>query len=311
LIAELVERHRLRGRTVVEIGCGKGEFLSRLCTAAGCDGIGFDPSYVAGRDSVAPGVSIIPQLYAAEHPQALGDLICARHVIEHLQRPKDLLRTLRAALGHRTTPLFFETPRFEWIVEQRAFWDIFYEHCSYFAMPVLARLFEESGFTVTARRSVFGGQYQWIEALQGTPTTAGPDSNREDDLRRWAGEIQFFADAWAERQAFWRRHMRALAGRGPCAVWGAGAKGVTFLNMLGLDSETVPLVVDISQRKQGKYIPGTGQPVVGPAALVENGVASVLVMNPYYVDEIRAILGTLGLHPDVIPLDGAHRRTDR
>ena len=33
------------GKTVLEIGCGKGEFLVALCERAGCRGIGIDPGY--------------------------------------------------------------------------------------------------------------------------------------------------------------------------------------------------------------------------------------------------------------------------
>src|SRR5579859_3841448 len=43
LAADLVDRYDLRGKTVAEIGCGKGEFLGMLCELGDNAGIGFDP----------------------------------------------------------------------------------------------------------------------------------------------------------------------------------------------------------------------------------------------------------------------------
>ena len=45
LATRLLDRFGLRGKTVLEIGCGKGEFLCLLCELGGCRGIGFDPGY--------------------------------------------------------------------------------------------------------------------------------------------------------------------------------------------------------------------------------------------------------------------------
>src|SRR6185503_2655419 len=43
LAVDWARRFDLAGKTVVEIGCGKGEFLSLLCAVSGARGIGFDP----------------------------------------------------------------------------------------------------------------------------------------------------------------------------------------------------------------------------------------------------------------------------
>ena len=48
-------------------------------------------------------------------------------------------------------------------------------------------------------------------------------------------------------------------------MWGAGARGVTLLNML--NDSRIEYAVDINPRKQGKYVPGTGQQIVEPTFL--------------------------------------------
>lgn len=302
LAARLTRRHHLAGKTVVEIGCGKGEFLSRLCAAAGCRGLGFDPSYVAERDGVAPGVTIVSRRYEPEAASLVGDLICARHVIEHLARPGELLRAIRGAVGDRPdVGVFFETPRLEWILEHAAFWDLCYEHSSYFSMPVLGELFRRNGFEVTEHLPAFGDQYQWLETRPVAPGGA-PRPPEAGALAGLAQAVRAFAAACTASREAWRARVSELARRGPCAVWGAAAKGVIFLNVLGLDAGTVPLVVDINPRKQGRHVPGTGQRVIAPTALRAHGVRSVLVMNPNYAEEIRGQLQAENLDPELIVL---------
>ncbi|HFB98404.1 MAG TPA: SAM-dependent methyltransferase, partial [Bryobacterales bacterium] len=49
LAERLVERHGLRQKKLIEIGCGKGEFLTLLCELGRNTGVGFDPAYVRER----------------------------------------------------------------------------------------------------------------------------------------------------------------------------------------------------------------------------------------------------------------------
>src|SRR5215469_8172432 len=62
----IINRYRLFGKRIVEIGCGSGEFLRLLCSA-GNHGEGYDPSQPASR-SVAGrgGVEIIGRNFAVE-----------------------------------------------------------------------------------------------------------------------------------------------------------------------------------------------------------------------------------------------------
>ena len=49
-------------------------------------------------------------------------------------------------------------------------------------------------------------------------------------------------------------------------------------------------------------MPGTGHEIVAPEALVEVRPTVVVVMNPAYVDEIRAELDRLGVAAEVTAL---------
>jgi hypothetical protein len=62
----------------------------------------------------------------------------------------------------------------------------------------------------------------------------------------------------------------------------------------------VPYVVDINPHKQGAFMPGTGQQVVGPESLVEFQPDTVILMNPVYRDEVSRQLVSLGLAPELV-----------
>ena len=86
LADELVERYDLHGKTIVEIACGKGDFLAQLCNKGGNHGIGFDPSYEPGRhsDEILHNVTIVQDYYSDSYADLQADLICCRHALEHM-----------------------------------------------------------------------------------------------------------------------------------------------------------------------------------------------------------------------------------
>ena len=51
LAADLVKRHQLYNKDIIEIGCGDGDFLALLCELGNNRGLGFDPSHVPDLDS--------------------------------------------------------------------------------------------------------------------------------------------------------------------------------------------------------------------------------------------------------------------
>jgi len=89
----------------------------------------------------------------------------------------------------------------------------------------------------------------------------------------------------------------AQEGRG-VVLWGGGSKAVSFLTTLGLDSE-VEAAVDINPFKQGKFVPGSGHPIIAPEDLPGLDPGLVIVMNPIYVEEVSLQLASLGLSPQV------------
>jgi hypothetical protein len=97
----------------------------------------------------------------------------------------------------------------------------------------------------------------------------------------------------------WQSTLRTLNQAGKrVVIWGGGARGVTFLNIVDTD-RTVEFAVDINPRKAGAFVAGTGQQLIPPAALQSYKPDVVLLMNPIYHQEVSAMLSALGLKAEI------------
>jgi SAM-dependent methyltransferase len=301
LAGDLAARHGLRGKDIIEIGSGKGDFLALLCELGQNRGVGFDPTYEPDRlqQEAAGRIQIIPDLYSDQYGHLACDFLCCRHTLEHVQAPAAFLKSIRRALGEkRETVVFFEVPNVLYTLRHQGIWDIIYEHVSYFWAQPLSRLFAECGFRVRDVRETYEGQFLCIEAVPGA-AGEGALYGREE-LARVAAEARSFGQTFRVQVEASRQELERIRQRGQRAViWGAGSKGVTFLNIFR-DCESLQYAVDINPHKQGKFVPGTGQAIVPPSFLTQHKPDVVFLMNPIYREEIAEQLAGLAIEAEVV-----------
>ena len=301
LAADLVARHELRQRELVEIGAGQGDFLRMLCDLGDNRGIGFDAAYVPHEeDGLDERVRFIGEFAWQEHIDSAPDMIYARHVLEHIEKPAEFVAVIREAIGDKKdTLVFLEVPNMAYTLRELAIWDIIYEHCGYFSPQSLSCLLSRGGFDVLATRDAFGGQFLTIEAF---PATSASEEGcaKNDDLDDVTAQVDAFADEFRQKVMMWRQRLAAWQAQGKRVVaWGAGSKGVTFLNIMQAQDQ-VPYIVDINPRKLGMHVVGTGQEIVAPEALVAYQPDVVILMNPIYREEIAQMLADLGVTAEIV-----------
>ena len=302
----LFRRFHLKGKDLIEIGCGQGDFLYSLCELGRNRGVGFDPSFAPerARSNGHQNIRFVRDYFSSQYAEYACDFLCCRHVLEHIEEPQEFLRNIRKALdGRKQAKLYFEVPNALFTLRGMGIWDPIYEHRSYFTRHALRQMFTSSGFRVLSVRERFGRQFLCLDAGMAASgkRSAKVALGEHKQLQRLATDVRNFAGAYRRKVEWHRAFLHESTRRGKkIALWGAGSKAVNFLNVFRRE-EAVEFVVDLNPFKQGMYIPGTGQKIVAPEFLLNYRPDYVVAMNPIYRGEIAAKLETLGLDTEVIP----------
>lgn len=308
IVQHLVSTYGLAGGTAVEIGCGRGEFLRMLLHQGLRSGIGFDPGRPSEGDTDhEAGITIIGDVFTPSlAPYA--DIVCSRYVLEHVPHPVDLLRSVRKAYrSHPARVVYTEVPDGAFMLDELGIWDPLFEHPSYFTSSSLAHALRLAGFVPGPIGVRFGRQFLAAEAT--FPQQGAPGMVAEPPAARAFGD---FADRFRTTLLDWQDWLDHARWEGwRVALWGAGAKGVTFLNLLDRSANAIKQVVDINPLKAGAFTAGTGHRIVPPAALQEHPPDKLLVMNSEYEAEIRQTLDRLGLDVELIVVSGRLPPLDR
>jgi len=288
-----VEQYDLRGKRVLEIGSGKGEFLLALHELGIGEGIGIDPGFVPERADKSPGLTWIRDLYSERYAELRADAVVCRHTLEHIQPVGEFMRLVRSALAGGE-PVLFELPDVLRALREGAFWDLYYEHVSYFSPGSLARLFRSTGFDVQELELDYDDQYILLGArANGTGAASQPLEEPADEVARAVDEFRL---AYATQVERWSEELAAAERP---VIWGAGSKGVSFLTTLGAGAG-IELAVDVNPYKQQRWLAGSGVRVVAPAALREHRPDLVVAMNPIYLEEIERDLARLGVETRLV-----------
>jgi SAM-dependent methyltransferase len=299
LAEQLIGRYDLIGKEIVEIGCGKGEFLSLLCELGGNDGTGYDPSFIPARsDGASANITFKRENFSETTVQSAPDLVCCKMTLEHIFETRRFVQSVRRiASPERGTIVFFQVPDVRRVLAEAAFWDVYYEHCAYFSPSSLAHVFRNAGFEILRVSTGYDDQYLTIEARpttrETTPLTPLPESDGRD-AEELAKSVAGYAEAATRSAANWAAKIRATARSGGRTVlWGSGSKAVAFLSSVGVDQE-IEYLVDINPYRHGRFVPGSGKQIVGPDFLSDYRPDLVIAMNPIYRAEIARDLDRLG-----------------
>jgi SAM-dependent methyltransferase len=302
LAKRLVEKFALNNKRILEIGCGKGDFLTLLCELGQNYGVGIDPAFIKGRiDSKSTErITFIQDYYSDRYKGYQSDFVCCRHTLEHIPNTSEFVGSIRRAIGKNyDTAVFFEVPDVIRVLRELAFWDIYYEHCSYFSPGSLARLFRFSKFSVTDLYRDFDDQYLMIEAKP-VSHSSKKTHELEESVEELAELVKYFSKQSQDELTLWKKRLQKLkADKKRIAVWGSGSKCVAFMTTLNVKSE-IDCVVDINPYRQGKFIPGAGKKIMPPDFLKKLNPDVTIVMNPAYSNEIQQMLEELGVSTEII-----------
>jgi len=297
-----IDKYGIKDKDIIEIGCGKGDFISLICELGNNRGIGIDPAYVEGRQTPNPNLKFIKEFYSKEHGDLPNDVIACRHTLEHIHGTYEFLKTIRSSIKKgKENIIFFEVPSIIRILKIQAFWDIFYEHCTYMSPGSLARVFRNNNFEILDMYLEYEEQYLFIEAKPASKPSSKIHKLEEsvDELWELAKEfvikINHTLDKWRTLLSEYKKENKKVV------IWGGGSKSVGFLTQFH-DLGLIEHVVDINPHMTGNFIPGIGIQYKNPEFLEAYEPDVVVIMNGVYKDEIKKLLLEMDLEPELICL---------
>jgi hypothetical protein len=262
----LRDNYEITDKTVVDIGAGDGLFLERFSEAS-CRNrcIAFEPG-IESESCIAVGLETVADYFIPERdiPRFNPDVLVCRHVLEHMERPREFVAEL-AYYARERRPLFVaEVPCIDEAVRQGRFGDYLYEHVSNFTKTSFLAMFESAGWITSDLYTTYNHEVLvWI----GRPNRGAFVAPKpKPDPQTVAALLKFI-----------------LRGNKSYAFWGGTGKGAAFLNACGIVEGRV---IDSDSRKAGRHVPGTGQLIEHSTALWTDPVDTIIITTRWRAADI-------------------------
>lgn len=253
--------------SVCDIGCYDGGMLSRLPRGVGRIGVDIDqPAVERARIQDPAGTYVVGDLheFRIPHPPTVYTMF---HVLEHVERPRDLLCNLLDQSDSKTR-LVIEVPILELVKTQDVCGFFSTQHLTHFTRRTLRQTVESTGWSIV--------EWQEQESYNGCRILCQPSAVPAQEISIRSGlveDIELLHRVLADWNSYLAKHAKtllALESTEHVVIWGAGMHTETLqaryslLTSLGVKKWTL---IDSDPIKIGSS--WRGVEVLGPAALRE------------------------------------------
>lgn len=254
--------------SIIEVGCGQGEFLEFLSTL-GFKTFGFDPVLrktsgilfnclwsIENEVTHIPRVSQLPKLYLM------------RCVLPHIPAPFDFLNSIFDFAPNCAVLLEFQ--RREWIQENGIWPQISHDHVNIFSISDFSDHYNLISSGIFAE-----GEWAYVllekrNFIEKNRSFEGSYSSFESIFEIRDSDLSFLAEQ-----------------KKPIAIYGAAGKGIVFGYTLSQYGLSEVLAIDDDSNRHGLFMDASGIMVVPPnsaLSVLENG-SNIVVMNPSHVSK--------------------------
>ena len=280
-----VEAQSLRGRKILEIGCGGGEYLSIL-EKSGVDAYGVEYSPSAVERCVNNGLKVTTGFVDGPGAIVKGGPFDAFLILNFLEHLPDQCATLRGIFNNLTADGIglIEVPNFDMIVRKKLFSEFTADHLFYFTRNTLTTTLSRNGFDILECSEEWHG---YILSAIVRKRSRLDLSELQDCQTHLIAELSEYVHRFNDKRV---------------AIWGAGHQAFALMSMMDV-TQRIRYVVDSAPFKQGKFTPATHLPIVAPSTLESDPVDAVIVMAASYSDEVAGIVREeFGRRMDVVIL---------
>ena len=269
-----IEFASLEGKKIIEVGCGRGEFLGMLLDFP-VEGYGTEHKKDLVEIAKKAGLRVDEDFPESEdHIFKNGpfDAFMSFNFLEHQPHPRTYLKAIYNNLGDEGYGLI-TVPSFEYIMEQNSFYEIIPDHIAYYSFESLTHLLNICGFEVLEKETVNRDTISMIVKKRKLPDICGIISKKNDIATEVVETVKKYAKA------------------GKIAIWGASHQGFTLCATTGI-ADYVDCIIDSAPFKQGKYAPASHIPIISPDEARKRKLEAIIIVAPGYTNEIANIIKT-------------------
>jgi hypothetical protein len=301
----LRQAYRAWGKTIIDIGAGDGGFLNIINRDSLDEGIGtrciaFEPG-IESESCRQCGLEVYVDYFVPQRDikRFKPDILICRHVLEHMQNPRDFVAEIAYYANiYNCFPVFLtEVPSITKALETHRITDFLYEHVSNFTQKSLRTMFESVGWVTHDEFLAYNNEVAiWI----------GQPQVQNDFISYAQLAKQFRNHTWdsiiSVRSGLEQRRKAGLS----IAFWGGTGKSAAFLNAYRLDGDRV---VDSDLMKVGYFVPGLGQKIEHSNSLINNPVDIIIITTRWRAADIYAEIKQKGIkYNELLYLDGSYLR---
>lgn len=297
-VLELIERRNLtRDSHVVELASNDG-YLLKNYVEQGISVQGIDPAAGPVEAARKIGVPTIHDFFtldlakklAAEGKQA--DIIHGNNVLAHVADTNGFVEGIRTLLKDDGMAVI-EAPYVRDLIDHCEFDTIYHEHLCYFSVTALDQLFRRHGLYLNdvRRLSIHGGSLRLFlepteNVMDSVKTLLAEEKELGVDQYPYYDDFRHRVEAVRQKMQQILSDLKAQGKR--IAGYGAAAKGAIMLNYIGAGVDQIEYVCDRNVHKQGRFMPGTHNPICDPARILEDMPDYVVILPWNFKDEIMS-----------------------
>lgn len=263
-----VQRFSLKGKKVVEIGCGRGEYLS-IMEGCGVEAYGLEHSDESVMQCVENGLKVSKgfiQDSTSNLNDAPFDAFFMLNFLEHLPDPNSALRGICNNLTDEAIGLI-EVPNFDMILQNKLFSEFTCDHLFYFTGKTLQATLNLNGF------DLLDCTEEWHDYILSAIVK-----------RRGKLDVSHFTKYQTQLKIEIDRYISRFKNK-QVAIWGAGHQALAIISLMNLAGK-IKYVVDSAIFKQNRHTPATHLRIVSPDTLDSDPVDAVIIMAASYSDEV-------------------------
>jgi hypothetical protein len=283
------------GDTVLDIGANDGTLL-RSYSVPGLTRIGIDPTIAKFKEFYPEDIRAVPAFFSAdsfnEVSKSRARVVTSIAMFYDLEDPVGFARDIGEVLADDGL-WYFEQSYMPWMLRTGAYDTICHEHLEYYSLTTIKEILDRAGLALidAATNAVNGGSIS-VTAARRTAGTPEPSVYARWLLAQEAADRVHSPESWVEfrqkvlsRQADLLSLLTQLTDSGATVMaLGASTKGNVLMMTTPVGPDLVPKVGDVNPYKFGRFLPGTGIPIVSEEEVLADRPDYLLIL-PWHFRE--------------------------